>query len=601
MVNPPIGGFFFVMHNNNFVLFKIKELKRFWLFILFAGIVFAVHAPAFKNTFTKWDDYQYIFENPFLNNISFDNIFGLFTNYFEGNYTPLTFFTFLLEKNLIGEKATVFIVTNIMFHVLNVFLVFKLVEKLFNNYSFSFSVALLFSVTPLHVESVVWIAERKDVLYVFLFLASSLCYLRFLATEKILWIAFSVLLFLLSSLSKSTAITLLPVLFLFDYFLNRTVFSIKNILYKLPFFVIATGIVYIGLKGVQSGAENLSDYHLSLPQRIIMAFYAINNYVLKFLFPYNLSAYYSYPFVPSSQIPVMVIGVAFLFMTALAFVLYFFKKNKTILFLAMFFLATLFPALQFFPVGNAYMADRFVYLPSLALCVLFCLLIVTIKKWGKVIYIVFLVVGSITTVKRTMVWKNTETLWSDVIKSDRPPALAYLNRGLYYYENSLPDKAMSDLNHALLADSTYSRAFYNRGLLYFSMEDYRQAYSDFYWAVKYDSLNENYLFNKAMSASLSNYLDVAFNDYSRLLAMYPGNSDAWSERAVVLYKIGSKENAITDLTKAVQLNPGDEQAFARRAMIKLELGDTLGACSDFKLARELGGNEVDAPIEMYCK
>src|SRR5258708_2696124 len=145
--------------------------SRLFFLTLIIALTIVSYAPALKNNFSKWDDTQYVFGYSELNEISAANVITIFTSFRQGNYVPLTFLSFAIEKNIIGESPGVFIRDNLLLHLLNTLLVFLLVRSLllrtenFKNAAAETGsiCALLFGIHPLHVESVAWIAERKDV------------------------------------------------------------------------------------------------------------------------------------------------------------------------------------------------------------------------------------------------------------------------------------------------------------------------------------------------------------------------------------------------------------------------------------------------------
>lgn len=145
---------------------------------LIVGVVLIAYLPGFQNGFV-WDDMFYIVNDEDLRKVSFDNLYLLVSKFYLGNWHPLTMLTYYLEYSLVKDTAWVYHLNNTIIHIINSIFVFKLIEKLSKNFLVGAVTAVLFAIHPLHVESVVWAAERKDVLYTLFLLISFWQYLRY--------------------------------------------------------------------------------------------------------------------------------------------------------------------------------------------------------------------------------------------------------------------------------------------------------------------------------------------------------------------------------------------------------------------------------------
>ena len=220
-----------------------------------------VFLPSLWNGSTNFDDPQYVFENP---DVHKNNIKAFWTEAYVGTYLPLTMMTYGVEYQLAGDNPQLYHFTNLFLHLINTLLVCLLMHFLIGRIEFVVIVGLLFGIHPQHVESVAWIAERKDVLYAMFFLASAICYVVFVkkGEEKRFYFA-ALLLFLLSILSKAQAVVLPVVLVLFDFLLGKKWLSKRMLLNKLPFFLLALAggawAIYI-----QKSSGAVQDFELSL-------------------------------------------------------------------------------------------------------------------------------------------------------------------------------------------------------------------------------------------------------------------------------------------------------------------------------------------------
>ena len=197
-------------------------------------VSFFSYMPVFQNGFVNWDESIYIQDNLLIRSLNLKDIFSTFQ---IGNYHPLTMLVYAIEYKLFGLNETGYHTVNLLLHILNVFLVYQLIILLSDKLIVAQVAALLFGIHPIHVESVAWAAELKDLLYTAFFLGSYIYYLKFLKNNKNKYYLLSLLLFLLSLLSKAMAASLPILLILTDYFLGRKANS-KTFLEKAPYFIL---------------------------------------------------------------------------------------------------------------------------------------------------------------------------------------------------------------------------------------------------------------------------------------------------------------------------------------------------------------------------
>jgi len=324
-------------------------------------ITFLVYLPALHNNLLNWDDNAYITDNLLIRTINLKDIFSRFV---MGNYHPLTILVLAVEYKLFGLDAVGYHAVNISLHLINTMLVCYTVLLLSDKIIIALVAALLFGVHPLHVESVAWAAELKDLLYTLFFLASYIFYLKYIKIRQTKFLFIALLLFLLSLLSKAMAASLPAVLLLTDYFKGRKI-NVKVILEKVPFLLLA-GILGIVAVFAQKGAIQDIDI-FTFPQRMVFACYGFVSYLFKTVLPVNLSAYYPYPIKSGSNIPVFFYSYLLLFIIFSFIVFHSLKHTKKLFFGIAFFAITVFLVLQLLPVGNAIMADRYSYIPTIGI------------------------------------------------------------------------------------------------------------------------------------------------------------------------------------------------------------------------------------------
>ncbi|MEA3450366.1 MAG: tetratricopeptide repeat protein [Bacteroidota bacterium] len=639
----------------NYLNFEEKSKKRIYLYaFLLIVITFAVFSPTFQNTYTNWDDGKYVDENPLIkpfdkNTVS-EMFFSqkLFKRYWMGNYHPLTMLTLninyaLADKNDDGIASPFgFQLVNILLHILNTLLVFLLFRKLLKNDNLAFLAALLFGVHTLHVESVSWIAERKDVLYTFFFLSSLYLYFLYAKSKKITYFIFAFSLFVLSLLSKGQATSLAVSIILVDYFYERKLLSLKVILEKIPFLIVALFFGLIAIEAQRQG--NALQVINSTPffNRIGVAAFGFTMYLLKLILPFGLSAVYPYPDIIHQTIPFYFwLGLITVFLVA--FVAYkSYRKDKILFFGIGFFAVNIVLLLQLLPVGSAIYADRYVYIPSIGFYLIVAYLIYKITKQN--IKLTFTIIGiyavllSVLTIGRIGDWKDSRTLWEDVTAKQPKSVVAWNNLGSEYnrtskkyfddndfekykeykymaincFDNGIEQKpdytsafynrgfskydlgdklkdsaliyaSIQDYNHAIATDLNFVRAYQQRASAYDWLGNYQQALSDYDYALSIRPNNVDILVNRGTTKGKTGDLQAALNDFNRAIELKPEMAQAYSNRGLAYAFLKQYDKAIADYNKAIQLEPSGN-TFYNLGMVFINLRKNQEALDNFQEA-----------------
>jgi hypothetical protein len=315
-------------------------------------ILFSLYAffPAVNNGFTNWDDPSLITDNPLIKNISAENIKRIFTETYFANYQPLHLLSYMLEYKFFGLNSSGYHWVSLLMHLINIFLVAYLARLISKNNFIALFTALFFAVTPMRVESVAWAAERKDMLYSMFFFISMIFYVQYLRNNfKVKFLFLTFLFFTLSVFSKTMAVSLVPVLFLVDFYFNRK-FSARMVLEKIPFILLAVvmGIVSV-VSSKQAGSMDTEALGFSTLDRIFFACHNLLSYAAKLIYPYGLTAYYQYPDPGPLQVKFYISAALILAAAVLIFLSL--RKNKLLFFSAGYFVATVALVLMIIPVG----------------------------------------------------------------------------------------------------------------------------------------------------------------------------------------------------------------------------------------------------------
>lgn len=571
-----------------------KNNASFWL----AGgllVIFLIYLPSLFNGITNWDDPEYL-HNPFVTNLSLSGIVKIFSVYFAGNYHPLTLLSLGVDRLIGGDRPFLFHLTNLLLHIFNSFLVYVLVKRLTKNPVLALFTFMMFGVHTLHVESVAWISERKDVLYSFFYLVSLILYTNYASGHKKPGFAISLLFFLLSLLAKGQAVTLVVLLPFIDYLNGRKWFSTKVLLEKAPFLLLSLIFIWVAFRA-QESAQALHWNTFTLPERVAFASFGLTQYLIKSIFPSSLSALYPFPVKsPDGNIPYYY----YLFMLLLplyATGTYFLFKYSKILFfgISMFFL-TLLPLLQLVPVGQAIMADRYFYIPSVGLLLCFSLGLMEIKhaRIRYTLFFLFIAVLSGLTFLRCSIWKDSLTLWNDVISKDDRSPVAWCERGIAYRDLKQWDKSMADFSQAVRIDPDYYTAYYNRGLGYWNLGQRDKAMSDYSRMVDAEPEKPEVYLNRGLAYFSMGQPDKSIADYTQAISLDPEYSDAYSNRGIVYGSLGQWGNAIDDYTRAIKIDPHNPDAFYNRGIAYRNSAQNDKSIQDFSSAIEIDPEYVAA-------
>ena len=627
----------------------ISTSKKFdWSYsVLFAILALTVflYIYVFKSNFLiTWDDQKYITENASIKEISWVNFKNMFTSSYVNCYLPLTIITYAIEYSLFGLNPVPYHVFNLILHLLNVYLVFIFIQKLANKKEISIIVALVFAIHPMHVESVAWVSERKDVLYSFFFLCSLISYLNYLKKDfEWKYLIYCFLFFVLSLLSKPAAVPLPIVLILIDYYFSLNIFDKKRIFEKIPFLILSLifGIVaYILQK--DTGTIDVSPVYLWYDKFFLVS-YSFIFYIIKLIFPFYLSAIYYFPNKINGLLPFeYYISPLIILLIILAI----YKSGihrKYLLFGFLFYLITIIMVIQFVPFGRAITADRYSYIPYIGLSFIigYFFNYLTIKNKIKNILLIigtgYILVFSFQTWNRNIIWLNGISLFNDVaekypeqphiwamlgsvneLEKNYDDAITSYNKSILLEEDSKVifkcgqvkflsnrfNEAIADFHHSIKIDSTYSLAyFYLAEAMDRTKQNYQEEIKNYDKAIKFNkSSSIDYMYNNRGVAKLDKGDNInALSDFDMAIKLKPTYAEAYNNRGLARLFLKDYENAIKDFNKCISISKDFPDAYLKRGVAKSELKDLNGACLDFHLAYDKGLQDAGGYINQYCK
>lgn len=576
-------------------------------------IVFIVYKPSLKNDWTNWDDPTYVTENPMVRNFDVETAKYFFNtnNPVSLNYHPLTMLSLAMDYSIANSKgkktkdnlypgynAKTYHTTNLILHLLNSLLVFLFIY--FLNYRKilpAIIVAVLFGIHPMHVESVAWISERKDVLYTFFFLSALILYVKYLDKYKLKFILLAFVLFVLSCLSKGVAVVFPVLLFAVDYFKGRK-FDKRAILEKIPFLALS---IYFGLLAIeiQSGGAIAKEGVISYANKFVFAGYGFVMYISRLFVPVNLATFYPYPFLTDGgSLPwnfYAMLGIAVVLGAA---AIYSLRKTKVFFFGMIFYLITVALVLQFITVGRAVMADRYTYVPYIGL--LFILAYGFNSLWeNKDQKLKFLKYGAagvlaVWTIwlgyrghEQTKVWENSGTLWTQTIDNYHAADVAYKNRGNFYGQNGQPDKAMRDYDVLVANNGVDSQVWGNIGNIHRMRNDIDKAHEAYSKQVEMGPTEYKGYVNRGITLSIQKKYAEALADFQKAMEVGAPLQAVAINRAFTYLYSGKYVESIADYDFLIQENPFESSLFQNRGLAKYNMANYPEAIKDFEAALKL--------------
>lgn len=546
---------------------KPFNLKRLLFAVLaLSTIIFFSYSSALNNQFTNWDDGYYITNNKAVQEITPGNIKIMFSKLVTDVYVPLTLLSFAIEYHFVQLKPFIYILDNIILHIAVTLLIFIFGLKIGLKERAAFLGALIFGIHPMHVESVAWITERKDVLYAFFYMLAILIYWKYLENKKLSLFAWTIVLGILSMLSKPMALSLPFVLLVCDWLygrkFNKQLFIEKGIhlLYVVP-------IAYLTFRAHHARAP-LRDF----VEGSMLWVWSFTFYLKKFFFPVVLEPIYNVPKPVGFghidyNIAVIILGIFLYIMIR-------HHQNRLVRFAFLYYFASIFFILRMkVEIHVSSVADRFMYLPSLGFC-LFIGHFIDDKlsnyfkrtQWKyittAIITLIFFSFLAVKTYKQCDVWKDSETIWNIVIKTS-PNSTAYNNRGQMYLDSKRYDLAIKDFDSAINALPSHFQALYNKGLAYQNQKNYEKAIECYDKALKYN----------------------------------PEYFQAYHNKSFVYIQLKQYPLAIESCTKGLEINPKSEGMNTNCAKAYLALNKFSEAYQYAQRAKELNSKNADGLIE----
>lgn len=550
---------------------------KIWIALVLCVVTAALYARTAWYPFSFNDDPEYVTQNfHVLSGLSLDSIGWAFSSFYAANWHPLTWLSLMLDAQLFGSNPMGFHLVNLLLHVADTVLLFYLLAFMTGATWRSALVAALFALHPLHVESVVWITERKDVLSTLFWLLTLLFYAAYLRKSAKLFYLLSLVAFTLGLMAKPMLVTLPVILLLVDLWpLQRlgnssggpfgylkALFGKQILLEKLPFFALSAAMSLVTILAQRQTVAAITD--LPLSERVSNALWSTLLYIVKMLFPSNLAAYYPFRPVPlwqASLAGILLGGAVFLALAAL-------RRRPYLAFGLFWYLVSLAPVIGLIQVGGQAMADRYTYVPLIGLFV--------ILSWGGAELVdrfpeiraaaIFSTAGllaacAVLTCVQVGYWKDDKTIYSHTVAVTQENYFAHNMLGIAYSGEGKGELAVAEYLESLKINPDQSGAHKNLGLvLDKQLGRSAEAIGHFETAARLEPSDPLAHYHMAKALTNMGRIGEAVGEYRKAIQLKPGDPYFQNDLGMTLLQLNRTEEAISHLSEALHILPSFGQA-----------------------------------------
>lgn len=592
---------------NGLMVKATLPIKSLLLSALLALMVIVCYWPVQEHGFVNYDDPLYVTENQQVQaGLTWEGFLWAFRDMQSTNWHPLTWLSHMTDWQLFRDQAAGHHWNNVLFHVINTLLLFSLLKGMTGALWQSACVAAIFALHPLNVESVAWIAERKNLLSTGFGLLSLLFYRRYLLRTSWVWYLPVMLAFSMSLMAKPMLVTLPFVMLLLDYWpLNRYPLVLEAdgggraegpfprqapcypdmghhllrlIIEKIPLFMLSGFSMIVTIVAADRGGAIKSLAHFPLAGRLANVLHAYAGYLVKYVWPDNLSVFY-----PNRPGDFLWQTVPALFLLAsVTFVVLHQVRRRPYLAVGWFwFLGTLVPVIGLVQVGLQGMADRYTYVPCIGLSIMLAWGLSDLRGSMRYPFIpvlvlsVLLLAAGFGSRSQIRIWENSQTLFSHAVKVTEHNEIAHNNLANALFQQGDTEGAVAHFREAVRINPWYMTAHNNLGILLARQGKTLEAIEAYEKTLRMNPRHKGALFNMGLALESQNRLDDADRYYAEVLLVDPGHAQAHRQLGVTAVKRGRYGQAIIHFEAALTLRPGDpdlaaaiEEAGKRRAMQK---------------------------------
>jgi len=586
--------------------------------------------------FINYDDNDYVFENPHvLNGLTEDGVIWAFTTNRSANWHPITWLSLMLDCQLFGTNSGWMHLINLLLHLVNTLLLFAVLKKMTGSLWPSAFVAAAFALHPMHVESVAWISERKDVLSTLFWMLTLLAYVSYVKRPATLRYLVTIMIFAIGLMAKPMLVTMPFVLLFLDYwpldrfaalravktaaipYRQRVLYRI--IIEKVPFLAIAAISSAITFLVQRSGGAMVGMDVLPLKFKFANAVISYARYMGKMFWPENLAVFY--PFDADSFAIWQIMLCALLLLVISIFVIRFGRKQRYLPVGWFWFLGTLVPVIGLVQVGEQSLADRYTYIPYTGLFIIIAWgLPELLSKWlyrsprcppcqrqhvavgrdvaaGKIAFgiaaAMVLTAMGIGTYRQAGYWKNSSALFTHAIEVTQNNYIAHEHLAQELYKQGNPALAIEHYKKALEINPYYAESHNNRGIVYSKLGRWQEAIKDFSQAIKIKPDYADAHYNRGNAyLNLGRHQD-AIESYKQAIRIKPDWAEAHCNLGAAYLDLGRYQEAIEAYKQAIRIKPDLAEAHYNLGNAYLLSGDKESALEEYKILKTLDAEQAN--------
>jgi tetratricopeptide (TPR) repeat protein len=580
---------------------QIRNNRYLLVCILLAVATFAVYLPVRNHEFVYYDDDIYVSKNPNVQSgLSWQGIKWAFTSGYASNWHPLTWLSHQLDCQLFGLNSGGHHIVNVLFHVANTILLFVVLNRMTKGFWQSAFVAGLFALHPLHVESVAWVAERKDVLSTLLWLLTMFSYVRYAERPSAGRYIATLILFSLGLMAKPMLVTLPFVLLLLDYWplgrFGNSKFTTKRLLLeKLPLlFLSAISSTVTYLVQQKTGAVTA----MPLSERLPNAICSYLTYIGKMIWPVRLAVLYVHPV---NTLPVArVVTYAIILIIITIFFIYYNRRYKYLLVGWLWYLGTLVPVIGIVQVGAQAMADRYTYIPLIGLFIIIAFGAAELLKNLPLRKIVLTALASgvlfacvVVTSMQLKYWRNSYLLFDHALSVIENNAVMQNNYANILSEIGRPEEAAEHLSEALkyIPNSPIIHNNYANALMR-DMGRLDEAVEHYKFALELDPNFALARYNLGVALAAGGRYDEAIEQYKIYLGPDVNITDIHQGLATMLAREGKVADAVGQFQKALAAKPDSAEVLGNLGYALAQSGNPEKAIEYYKNALQIDPDHI---------
>lgn len=573
-----------------------RDGRVWWIALALVGVTFAAFAQVRHFDFVNFDDQLYVTANPHVRaGLTWAGVVWAFSSSYAANWHPLTWLSHMVDVDWFGMNAGAHHLVSLAFHIINTLLVWLILRRMTGSMFRSALVAALFGVHPLHVESVAWVAERKDVLSMFFALLTLWAYTSYVNRPSPARYALALMWFALGLMAKPMLVTLPFVLLLLDVWPLRRVGRVipwtRALLEKVPFvlLVVISSVVTLVVQEKGGSISSLEAVPFGARMANVVESYA--NYLWNTIWPLNLAAFYPLP-TTWRWAPLIASGLTLVALTVAVLRL---ARERPYLAVGWFwFLGTLVPVIGFVRFGAQARADRYMYLPMVGLLVASVWGLAALtdrwqipKRVAGALAVVIVIACTLVTRAQAESWRNSTALWQHTIADTTGNSRAHANLGATWAALGRQADAAAEYRAALEIEPTLPQAHNNLGLALMALGNRAEAITHYRQAISLMPGYSGAHNNLGLALMQEGQVEEAIAQYGEAVRGKPDDAEFRNNFGAALATYGRLAEATREFREAVRLDPNRAEFHFSLGLACAQQGADAEAIQEFKTALRL--------------